>query len=52
MLEGTIAGMAAGLVTGGLADKAVQRAPRLDIFCEKPNERDQVADSRQRRNTG
>ena len=42
MLEGTIAGMAAGLVTCGLADKAVQRAPRIDIFCEKTNESDQV----------
>ena len=45
MLEGTIAGMAAGLVTCGLADKAVQRAPRLDIFCEKPNESNQGKDS-------
>ncbi len=45
MLEGTIAGMAAGLVTCGLADKAVQRAPRLDIFCDKPNESDRVEDS-------
>ncbi len=45
MLEGTIAGMAAGLVTCGLADKAVQRAPRLDIFCDKPNESDPVEDS-------
>ena len=45
MLEGTIAGMAAGLVTCGLADKAVQRAPRLDIFCEQPNESDRVEDS-------
>ena len=35
MLEGTIAGMAAGLVTCGLADRAVRRAPRLDIFCER-----------------
>ena len=40
MLEGTIAGMAAGLVTCGLADQAVQRAPRLDIFCEKTDESD------------
>ena len=45
MLEGTIAGMAAGLVTRGLADKAVQRAPRLDIFCEKPNESNLEEDS-------
>ena len=45
MLEGTIAGMAAGLVTCGLADKAVQRAPRLDIFCEQTNESDRVEDS-------
>lgn len=44
MLEGTIAGIAAGLVTCGLADEAVQRAPRLDIFCEKANESDQERD--------
>ena len=41
MLEGTIAGMAAGLVTCGLANEAVQRAPRLDIFCEKTDESNQ-----------
>ena len=35
MLEGTIAGIAAGLVTCGLADRAVRRAPRLDIFCKR-----------------
>ena len=46
MLEGTIAGMAAGLVTCGLADKAVQRAPRLDIFCKNPKESDLVKDAR------
>ena len=45
MLEGTIAGLAAGLVTCGLADSAVQRAPRLDIFCEQPNEGDRKEDS-------
>lgn len=45
MLEGTIAGMAAGLATCGLADRAVQRAPRLDIFCENPNETDRMGDS-------
>lgn len=45
MLEGTIAGMAAGLVTGSLADEAVWRAPRLDIFCEKPDESNRVASS-------
>ena len=44
MLEGTIAGMAAGLVTCGLADRAVQRAPRLDIFCRQPNETAPVED--------
>ena len=44
MLEGTIAGMAAGLVTCGLADKAVQRAPRLDIFCKQPNKSAPVED--------
>jgi hypothetical protein len=31
MVEGTIAGLAAGLVARGLADGAVQRAPCLDI---------------------
>ena len=41
MLEGTIAGIVAGLVTCGLADEAVQRAPRLDIFCNKFDESDQ-----------
>ena len=45
MMEGTIAGMAAGLVTCGLADAAVRRAPRLDIFCEKTNGSDRVGDS-------
>ena len=44
MLEGTIAGMAAGLVTCDLADGAVQRVPRLDIFCKKTDERDQEGD--------
>ena len=32
MLEGTIAGLAAGLVAGGQADEAVYRAPRLDVL--------------------
>ena len=32
MIEGTIAGLAAGLVACGLANKAVRRAPRLDVF--------------------
>ena len=45
MLEGTIAGLAAGLVTCGLADKAVHRAPRLDIFCEKADASDRVESS-------
>ena len=44
MLEGTIAGMAAGLVTCGLADEAIRRAPRLDIFCEKTDENDRAGD--------
>lgn len=44
MLEGTIAGMAAGLVTCGLADEAVRRAPRLDIFCKKVNTSDSAGD--------
>ena len=44
MLEGTIAGMAAGLVTCGLADDAVRQAPRLDVFCQKANASDQVGD--------
>ena len=47
MLEGTIAGMAAGLVTCGLADEAVRRAPRLDVFREKVNTSDSVADRSQ-----
>ena len=34
MIEGTIAGLAAGLVARGLADEAVRRMPRLDVFCE------------------
>ena len=32
MIEATIAGLAAGLVAGGLADAAVGRAPRIDVF--------------------
>ncbi|MCC6175917.1 MAG: NAD(+)/NADH kinase [Chloroflexi bacterium] len=32
MIEGTIAGMAAGLVARGLVSGAVHRAPRLDVF--------------------
>ncbi len=32
MIEGTIAGLAAGLVARGLAGEAVQTAPRLDVF--------------------
>ena len=44
MLEGTIAGMAAGLVTCGLADDAVRQVPRLDVFCQKANASDQVGD--------
>lgn len=32
MIEGTIAGIAAGLVAHGLADGAVRRMPRLDAF--------------------
>ncbi|HBY95182.1 MAG: NAD(+)/NADH kinase [Ardenticatenaceae bacterium] len=32
MIEGTIAGLAAGLVAGGQADEAVRRVPRLDII--------------------
>ena len=45
MLEGTIAGMAAGLVACGLADKAVGRAPRLDIFCDKNDESNRLKSS-------
>ena len=41
MLEGTIAGMAAGLVSCGRADGAVQRACRLDVFYETTNESNQ-----------
>jgi predicted polyphosphate/ATP-dependent NAD kinase len=32
MIEGTVAGLAAGLVARGLADDAVRTAPRLDII--------------------
>jgi hypothetical protein len=32
MIEGTLAGLAAGLVALGLAEAAVRRAPRLDVF--------------------
>ncbi|MFL5806514.1 MAG: ATP-NAD kinase family protein [Roseiflexaceae bacterium] len=32
LIEGTIAGMAAGLVARGLAAVALRRAPRLDVF--------------------
>jgi predicted polyphosphate/ATP-dependent NAD kinase len=38
MIEGTIAGMAAGLVSRGLANEAVCHMPRLDIFCEEPSQ--------------
>lgn len=34
MIEGTIAGMAAGLVAKGLADDAVRRLPRLDVTLD------------------
>ncbi len=34
MIEGTIAGLAAGLVAVGVANQAVFRAPRLDIWQE------------------
>ncbi len=33
MVEGTVAGIAAGLVACGLANEAVHKVPRLDIFC-------------------
>src|SRR5262245_10710556 len=36
MIEGTIAGLAAGLVARGLADRAVRTAPRLDIVQLRP----------------
>jgi len=36
MIEGTIAGLAAGLVARGLADGAVRRAPRLDVIRARP----------------
>jgi hypothetical protein len=32
MIEGTIAGLAAGLIARGLADGAVRQAPRLDVI--------------------
>src|SRR5690242_13594615 len=36
LIEGTVAGMAAGLVARGLADAAVRRMPRLDVFHNPP----------------
>jgi hypothetical protein len=36
MIEGTIAGLAAGLVARGLAEGAVRRAPRLDVVRLRP----------------
>jgi predicted polyphosphate/ATP-dependent NAD kinase len=36
LIEGTVAGMAAGLVARGLADVAVRRMPRLDVFHALP----------------
>ncbi len=33
MVEGTVAGIAAGLVACGLANEAVRKVPRLDVFC-------------------
>lgn len=38
MIEGTVAGIAAGLVACGLADEAVNQVPRLDIYCEDPDQ--------------
>jgi hypothetical protein len=39
MIEGTIAGLAAGLVARGAAAGAVRRAPRLDVLRTLPTER-------------
>jgi predicted polyphosphate/ATP-dependent NAD kinase len=36
MIEGTIAGLAAGVVARGLADGAVRTAPRLDVVHARP----------------
>ena len=44
MLEGTIAGIAAGLVTCGLGDEAVRQAPRLEVFYQKIDENDRTGD--------
>ena len=38
MIEGTVAGIAAGLVAGGLARQAVTKMPRLDIFFVNPRQ--------------
>ena len=38
MIEGTVAGIAAGLVACGGADEAVNQVPRLDIFCGEPDQ--------------
>ena len=43
MIEGTVAGIAAGLVAGGIANQAVHNVPRLDIFCVNPRYADNTA---------
>ena len=43
MIEGTIAGLAAGLVAMGLADGAVRHHPRLDVYLTDGEEPDDVA---------
>ena len=43
MIEGTLAGMAAGLVARGLADGAVHRKPQLDVLYGQAGEPDDIA---------
>ena len=43
MIEGTIAGLAAGLVARGLADAAVRHHPQLDIYVTASESPDEIA---------
>ncbi len=44
MIEGTIAGLAAGLVARGLAGEAVRSVPRLEVFYEGENRESETPD--------
>ncbi|MBV7338778.1 NAD(+)/NADH kinase [Chloroflexi bacterium TSY] len=43
MIEGTIAGLAAGLAARGLADGAISRAPRIEVLTEAGGEAEDIA---------